>query len=58
MSRFDGRDFIGKKITMKFIILIYVLTSFFLGCTMTSLPMASINFYDDIKSLLSFLSKF
>lgn len=37
MSRFDGRDFIGKKITMKFIILIYVLTSF-LGCTMTSLP--------------------
>lgn len=38
MSRFDGGDFIGKKITMKFIILIYVLTSFFLGCTMTSLP--------------------
>lgn len=46
MSRFDGGGFIGKEITMRFIMLIYVLTSrktrnvrtFFLRYITTSLP--------------------
>lgn len=70
MSRFGGGGFIGKEITMKFIMLIYVLTSrkthvfrsFFLRYITTSLPTITkwqvLIFCDNIRILLLFLSKF